>query len=142
MMKGFADFLGDWRLSRRIEDRLTGQVATFCGSARFVAEPASEPAMLCYDEKGQLALADGTSFEATRRYFWQFHADRVDVFFDDHRSFHHFVPEGKVAGADHLCGADLYLVTYDFTAWPSWSSVYSVKGPRKDYVSTTEFAPA
>ena len=38
----------------------------------------------------------------------------------------------------HLCAPDRYEVAYDFTAWPHWSATWTVEGPRKDYVMTSQ----
>ena len=56
-----------------------------------------------------------------------------EVAFHDGRPFHRFAAGESGAGTDHLCGADLYRVAYDWSAWPDWRAVWEVTGPRKDY---------
>lgn len=63
------------------------------------------------------------------------------MFFDDGRPFHRFCLAQKAEGSDHPCGDDLYRVAYDFSDWPHWQAVWTVVGPRKDYTSTTRYAP-
>ncbi len=131
------DFLGRWALERRISDHHSGQDGQMTGEAVFTTQGADR---LIYDETGTLTLAGGTAFTATRRYLWQFGESQIAVFFADGRPFHTFVPAGHAAGTDHPCGDDFYTVRYDFTCWPDWQAVWTVTGPRKDYVSTSRYA--
>lgn len=130
------DFVGEWRLEREIADRHAIQSGTMVGQAVFLL---SAPERLDYAETGILQLAQGPALTAQRRYFWQFGAGGVQVFFQDGRPFHDFIPHGHATGTDHPCGEDYYTVRYDFTAWPLWTAVWTVKGPRKDYVSTSVY---
>jgi len=132
------DFLGQWTLQRTIRDHLQGQHGTLEGQAVFAATDAAH---LTYDETGTLTLENGARLEATRQYLWAFTPNAVVVSFDDGRPFHQFVPAGHAAGTDHPCGDDFYTVRYDFTLWPEWTAVWTVKGPRKDYVSTSTYHP-
>ncbi|EBA11406.1 DUF6314 family protein [Roseobacter sp. CCS2] len=133
-----AEFLGQWRLHRTIRDHLNGQHGTLEGQAVFTAIDAAH---LTYEETGRLTLANGAQLEATRQYLWQFTPNTVVVTFDDGRPFHQFVPSGHAAGTDHPCGDDVYTVRYDFTEWPQWTAIWTVQGPRKDYVSTSTYRP-
>ena len=133
-----ADFQGVWALRRTIVDRRDGQNGTLAGQAVFMT---TQPDHLTYEETGRLTLESGVTLEAQRRYQWVFAAGAVIVTFEDGRPFHSFTPEGHAAGTDHPCGDDFYTVRYDFTAWPVWRAVWTVKGPRKDYVSTSTYRP-
>ncbi len=132
------DFLGGWALRRQITDHLTGQDSHLSGEAQFTNAGTQA---LAYHESGTLVLSNGAQIAATRDYLWAFTSDRVDVQFADGKPFHSFIPAGHAAGSDHPCGADFYTVRYDFTKWPRWTAVWTVTGPRKDYVSTSEYAP-
>ncbi|MGJ8622196.1 MAG: DUF6314 family protein [Yoonia sp.] len=136
-MLGIADFQGEWSIKRQIVDHLAGQDGTLVGQAVLTQ---TDPDQLDYAEAGTLTLATGAQMTAVRRYLWTFGRDCVAVCFDDGRPFHSFVPDGHAAGTDHPCGADFYQVRYDFTRWPAWSAVWTVTGPRKDYVMTTHYA--
>ena len=129
------DFLGDWQLDRVITDRL----GTMNGTLTGVATLSGTGAHVSYDETGRLTLAAGPVMEATRRYLWAFEAGGVVVRFTDGADFHAFAPDGKAVGTTHLCGEDLYDVTYDFRDWPVWTATWSVKGPRKDYTSVSSY---
>lgn len=135
MILGAADFKGDWQLERIITDRLGGMNGTLSGIATF----AGEGGALTYDETGRLALTTGPVMEATRRYLWTFARDNVVVSFADGADFHSFSPSGAAIGTTHLCGADVYDVTYNFAQWPVWTATWSVKGPRKDYTSVSRY---
>jgi len=134
-----ADFAGVWLLRRQIDDRLSKQTGEFDGTATLIDGTGGG---LIYDEKGTMKLGDGPAMTAERRYLWSFDAGRIDVTFADGAPFHSFMPAGHVAGTDHPCGADFYTVRYNFTAWPVWSAVWTVTGPRKDYVSTSVYTLA
>ncbi|MFG5380310.1 DUF6314 family protein [Yoonia sp. R2-816] len=135
-MLTLADFKGEWRITREITDRLTGNAGRLEGTATFTDDA---PDTLLYEERGRLRLGDGPEMAATRRYRWHFADGRVDMTFDDGSAFHSFVPHSYVSGTDHQCGDDAYAVRYDFIPWPRWRAVWVVTGPRKDYTSVTEF---
>lgn len=130
------DFQGVWALRRTIVDRRDGQNGVLEGQVVFTATDADH---LTYHEQGQLTLDSGVTLEAQRCYHWAFTPLDVVVTFDDGRPFHAFTPAGHAAGTDHPCGDDFYTVRYDFTAWPVWRAIWTVKGPRKDYVSTSTY---
>ena len=138
MIRGPQDFLGDWTLHRTIKDRLHGHDGTLEGVAAFSEKDATH---LIYDEAGTLTLENGTTLEATRQYLWAFTPEMVTVSFWDGGLFHQFVPSDHAEGTDHPCGDDFYTVRYDFTTWPHWRAVWTVTGPRKDYVSTSTYRP-
>lgn len=136
-MLGRSDFLGRWRLSRQIADSHADQQGTLTGTATMRADGTHG---LIYDEVGTFQLGQGAPMQATRRYLWTFGASEVTVTFANGDAFHSFVPVGQSAGSDHLCGADMYKVRYDFTAWPNWSARWAVQGPAKDYVMLTNYS--
>ncbi|MBM1222364.1 trigger factor [Ponticoccus sp. SC2-23] len=126
-------FLGRWRITREIEDRL-GPDARFDGEA-VISETA--PGRWLYHETGRLGFGTGPLFEAERRYVWAPDATGIEVFFEDGRAFHRIPLAG---GADrHHCDPDLYDVTYDFTAWPQCWAIWTVSGPRKSYVMRSRY---
>ena len=129
-MRGRADFAGVWQVLRQITDRRAGQAGQFSGTATLTPHG---PQGLLYAETGQMQIGAGPVMQATRRYLWLLDGARVFVQFEDGRPFHHFTPLGLAAGTDHLCGADMYRVIYDFTGWPGWTACCEVSGPRKAY---------
>jgi hypothetical protein len=90
-----------------------------------------------YVEETALTLPDRTVLNGTRTYLWTEVEGGIDVRFDDGRPFHTI---RFTAPADnHWCDPDTYTVTYDFDAFPNWTSVWAVKGPRKDYRMVTRY---
>jgi hypothetical protein len=136
-MPVLSDFIGTWSLSRDIQDAKYGQNGQMTGQACLTASDSG----LLYHETGALVLTGGMQMQAERRYIWDSAGAEIAVHFDDGRDFHHFDPAGVAVGTSHLCGADLYNVTYDFTQWPQWSATWIVTGPRKDYTSLTRYNP-
>lgn len=129
------DFRGTWGMLRQITDRLGVMDGQLTGQAVF----AGVAGRLRYDETGTLTLVSGAQMEATRCYEWVFDQNDVRVFFEDGTAFHSFCLTGTAHGTPHLCGEDLYKVTYDFADWPVWTATWTVAGPRKDYTSVTRY---
>jgi len=133
-------FAGDWSLYRHIFDLDSQWLGRFEGLATLSEEGGHDG--LAYFEQGKLQFGGLTAIDATRKYYWQFpNEDRIDVTFDDHRSFHHFDPNTNRSDATHFCDPDTYDVTYDFTNWPIWRVEWRVEGPRKDYRMVSVYSP-
>ncbi|MEO1639448.1 MAG: DUF6314 family protein [Pseudomonadota bacterium] len=132
-----SDFIGGWQLRRTIDDRYSRQSGQLLGGARFARK---DDGKVTYHETGKVRFGDGPVMQTHRTYLWRFSDALVDVFFEDGSAFHSFAPQGTTAGTDHFCGDDLYQVAYDFTAWPTWKTVWSVKGPRKDYTMISAYS--
>lgn len=121
------DFAGNWNLTRRIVPK-DGPVAQFEGTASWSWKERG----LSYLEHGVMTLSGHLPMQAERRYFWK---DDLSVYFDDGRFFHAVPATG--GETRHWCDPDTYTGTYDFAAWPDFTLVWHVTGPRKDYRSTT-----
>ncbi len=135
LVDGLRAFVGDWRVTRRIDDVRAGVEGRFTGVASFHPE---EEELICR-EQGMLVYAGQPPLEATRLYRWRAEgADRIAVDYADGRPFHSF-PLDPHAQAEHHCAPDLYRVVYDFSAWPVWRATWTVSGPRKSYVSMSEY---
>jgi hypothetical protein len=119
-----------------IADHRGAVEGVFDGFAVIVAEGK---AAATYAEEGLLRMGDGPQLTATRAYRWQFSEDAVAVFFVDGRPFHNFRLDAGEVAAEHLCGADLYRVRYDFAGWPFWTARWEVQGPRKDYAMESQY---
>ena len=133
-----SDFLGSWRVERRIDDRRAGVAGRFDGTAAFAPQEGG----LRYREEGTLRLGDGPALAAARESLWRWGGEGIEVLFADGRPFHRFVPEGRATGTEHPCGGDLYRVVYDLTAWPAWSTLWEVEGPTKSYALRTAYLRA
>lgn len=133
---GLEDFAGRWTISRRIEDARMGEVLQ--GTGGVTCHPAPGGGLI-YDEELWLSPPGRPALRGTRRYLWREIPGGIAVFFEDGRPFHRIALGGSEAGDRHDCAPDLYRVHYDFRDWPGWSARWQVSGPRKDYVSLTEF---
>lgn len=131
------DFLGDWRLRRRIADLRTGETGRLSGRVCFTATSGGA----IQHEEGTLRLPGRPPLTATRRYLWAEAPGRLVLSFADGRPFHDFAADAPEPEAEHPCGADLYRVRYDFRRWPRWRAVWRIRGPRKDLVIVSAFAP-
>ncbi|WP_111428513.1 DUF6314 family protein [Rhodobacteraceae bacterium DSL-40] len=132
-----AAFEGDWRISRRIEDRRNGLSGRFEGRACFTPEAGGG---LRYEETGTLRLGAGPPMAAARRYLWRETLGMIEVWFDDGRFFHAFDPARPDPAAHHDCPPDSYDVRYDFAAAPrAWASRWQVAGPRKAHLIESHY---
>jgi hypothetical protein len=120
-------FIGKRPLSRQILPT-KGPKAFFQGMAHW---HEVSPHKLMYHEAGWLELADQKPIWATRSYVWEDGANGPRVFFADGRFFHDIPQSGVMAF--HDCPPDMYHVTYDFSAWPRFQTIWDVRGPRKEY---------
>ena len=133
-----AQLAGRWRLDRHIRDHRAAAEGFLTGEAVFTPQAGG----LEYRETGELRYAGQSPVRAERRYLWRESAGRVAVLFDDGRPFHDFPLGAGLAEAVHDCAPDRYGVSYDFTDVPRWRAVWRVRGPRKDYLMTSRYAPA
>jgi hypothetical protein len=134
-MPQLADFEGRWRIARRIEDFWMGTTGLFEGLARFVPDGVG----LAYSEVGELKLPQEVPMTARRGYLWRRERDHICVLYEDGRPFHRIEAGAQVTQDWHDCPPDTYDVTYNFSNWPEWRMIWKVQGPRKDYVSISDF---
>jgi len=134
---GLEEFAGVWRLERQINDNHGARLGTLNGMARFAADGTG----LTYNEEGKLVLPGSAPLAAGQGYLWRPDPGGIAVLFTDERPFHLIAP-GLAPKAEHICGADLYRVAYDFSGWPEWTATWRVIGPRKDYRMTSRYRPA
>jgi hypothetical protein len=132
-----ARFRGVWTVARDIEDFSGGPSGRFRGLARITVEGDG----LRYAEQGLLTLG-ASKTQAARVYLWRPEGPTgVTVLFDDGRQFHRF-DWGRTTCEDvHHCGQDVYEVRYSFAA-DGWHAHWRVRGPRKDYASTSRYLRA
>ena len=126
---------GQWSLARCIrhadgrENSLTGKAVFTRSGTRLIQE-----------ESGLLRLDDQV-LKARQRLNWCQDGFLLRVHFADMRPFHE-IPMGVAdPEAVHDCPPDRYHVAYDFARWPIWTSVWTVTGPRKDYVMNSTYTP-
>ncbi|MGR3467557.1 MAG: DUF6314 family protein [Shimia sp.] len=127
-------FLGFHHVERDIVEA-DGTVQHAVGAAGLHLRDGGAPFL--YAESLKLTLATGQVFRASRRYIWHPTEGGFDIHFDNDRFFH--AMRWATPQAVHWCDPDRYDVTYDWQGWPDWSSTWSVKGPRKDYILRSRY---
>ena len=126
---------GLWTVSRRVQHS-DGRVDTFEGRADF----RRSGGRLVQQEEGIMTPGRAAQgLRATRSYIWSANEGRLDVAFDDMRPFHSVPLGADIHETVHLCDPDRYQVAYDLRDFPTWSTVWTVEGPRKSYVMTSHF---
>ncbi len=128
-----------WAFERIIDD-----AASMNGIATFA--PCGGDESLAYHEEGSLCLANGQLFGAIRDYHFQYRQDGFAVFFAETplRLFHEILLTrnalGELTGsASHQCNNDLYTSSYKFASTMRFSIEHVAFGPRKNYISRTQF---
>ena len=142
------DYLaGDWDVVREIADHRSGVAGSFRGRASFRLRPESEAAdpggqgcrMLELAEQGQLRF--GAHYgPAGRSLLYHGCSDgSADVRFADGREFYHLDLRTGACRAVHLCRADRYAVTVTWLTADSFTEVWQVTGPAKNYDLTSVY---
>ena len=134
----FDQLEGSWSLERIIEG-----LATMEGVATFTRDGADA---LAYHEEGEVRLVHGQAVKAHRDYRFERAPRGFNVLFAEvtPRLFHRIElareDTALTGAAAHLCAPDTYDSSYQFLADGSFVIRHAVRGPRKDYVSTTTFS--
>lgn len=164
----FDSLNGKWAMQRDIANfRDDGLAGTVSGSANFERRDPTSPdtaAEYLYIEDGKFTTTTGMVLQATRRWIWRYHDSAateapISVHFvkadgeteDYVYNLLTFPPkEGSEivdgrevlkARAEHPCGDDFYVSTYEFTmAMGKFEVRHEVKGPSKDYISRTTYS--
>lgn len=133
----FGFLVGVWRIEREVH----GQIA-MVGTAEIRATGTD---VAEYRERVVVKLADGAAFSGSQRYRVQRAAEGFELRFADTGALFQdlrFTCEkdgGLRATAIHVCGEDRYASEYVLGPRRWFSIRHSVVGPRKDYLSTTQF---
>ena len=165
----FVSLDGEWHMRRVIKSFLAaGLDGDVNGQAVFQSRQPTNPAVIAeylYVETGTFLTSVGTSMIVSRRWIWQLSAkageDSISVHFvkadDETEDYMYHVLDFKEkrstdrslqAHGDHFCQPDTYTTTYSFelddrgaqSAPDTFSVKHVVKGPSKDYVSTTVYS--
>lgn len=134
MVTRLSEFEGLWALSRRITDTLGGREGKLEGQAEFIARDEH----WLYQETGILHWPNSAPMVANRGYQFFETQGRIEIRFQNGDPFHSFTWANPTA--THDCPPDFYEVSYDFGAWPEWTSQWHVTGPRKDYRLLSQYS--
>jgi Family of unknown function (DUF6314) len=140
---------GDWDVVREIADHRTGVAGSFRGRASFRPGPAAaaEPAgldghVLDFAEHGELKFGAHRG-PASRSLRYHGRSDGcADVRFADDREFYRLDLRSGSCRAVHPCGPDRYAVTVTWLSDDSFTEVWQVTGPAKDYDLTSVYTRA
>lgn len=128
---------GVWAIRRSISNG-----AALTGMAAFTQLTDDK---LHYDERGELVLADGHRFAATRSYVFHRSGAGFDVYFADEpaKLFHAISLVERngiwIGNGDHPCRDDLYQTRYAFRADDTFIIAHTVRGPRHHYDMETTY---
>jgi hypothetical protein len=161
----FRGLQGRWSITRQLESSLPSfPTGTFAGTASFHPRyPTSRDytSEYLYVEEGELKTDAGLNIPANKRYAYRYSAesDQVSVWFvkPDGKTIDYFFHDisllpkeadayssGWKAKGTHLCEKDNYDSAYEFrftgATLQALTIKFIVKGPNKDYVSTTQFS--
>lgn len=152
---------GKWKIHRTLDSTLPSMPSgRFTGTAHFYPRiPTADDATgeYLYAEEGDFATASGFNMKASRRYAFRYSemTERISSWFvkEDGSVDYLFLDlelrpksvapasNAWLATASHPCSPDTYDATYEWrfdkAALASFRVKYVVKGPQKDYVSTT-----
>jgi hypothetical protein len=124
-------------VDRRIRDWRAGQDGSFRGTARFRA--SADGCGLEYTEDGDLRFGSHHG-RAQRRLIYRGRADgAADVRFADGREFYRLDLRDGGWQAEHPCRADSYHVTTRRVSPDSFTEIWQVAGPGKDYELETTY---
>ena len=99
----------------------------------------AEVTRTAFEERCTVYHSHGT-FDANRTYILHPAGGGVQVRFPDGRAFVG-MDERARQHVRHLCGNDLYRGRFLFGEG-EWREAWTVRGPRKDYISLTRYRPA
>lgn len=134
--------MGHWHYQRCI----TGGYKA-AGTVTFSLHDASEGTLL-YAETGVLRTPHGEALNAWQRYLFKPQTQQLLILFDEQppRPFHAVslrMKQDAVMGRSvHLCGADHYDSSYIFCPHGQFYITHRVHGPRKRYISKTQYTRA
>ena len=145
--------VGKWNFEREIHDHLSCSSQFVHGQ---VAYSMQEPQLdsLRYREDGFLDLPNGNTLEVFREYDYLCTGNTLELYFVENGERTYLFLSLKfekqengywLATSDHLCIKDLYKGTFQIAFDGMGASevimTYRVKGPNKDYESTTRLSP-
>lgn len=133
-------FVGQWSISRLIQDTLEDQSGNMEGIVTF--HPLSQT-LLHYEEKGQFRLND-QSFDVFRHYGYEFFEFHLAIYFVRNLEERRFDPfcqltfdENGWAKTHHPCRDDLYQGTFELISENQFKTTWLVNGPEKQTCLST-----
>lgn len=133
--------LGQWTLSRSIEDHRSGNRGSFVGTAALVeADPGSGSVITDqarYDESGELRFRARTSHACRSLIYTRVNEAAVMLHFADGRPFVDLDLTSGPWTSIHDCGEDVYELETTALSQELVRERWRVRGPNKDYDAIT-----
>jgi hypothetical protein len=143
---------GEWDVVREIADHRTGVAGSFRGQASLRPRPTSADAdadagsldgdVLEFTEHGELRFGAHRGPASRRLRYYGRSDGSADVRFADDREFYRLDLRSGSCRAVHPCRADRYAVTVTWLSEDSFTEVWQVTGPAKDYDMTSVYTRA
>ncbi len=138
---------GEWDVVREIADHRTGVAGSFRGRASFrplaesaAAEPGGRDGrVLEFAEHGELRFGAHRGPAGRRLRYYGRSDGTAEVRFADDREFYSLDLRSGGCRAVHPCRADRYAVTVTWLSADSFTEVWQVTGPAKDYDMTSVY---
>jgi Family of unknown function (DUF6314) len=136
---------GDWDVVREIADHRSGVAGSFRGHASFRPQPEAADAdgldgrVLELTEQGELRFGARRGPASRSLLYYGCSDGSAEVRFADGREFYHLDLRTGACHAVHPCRADRYAVTVTWLSADSFTEVWQVTGPAKDYDLTSVY---
>lgn len=137
-------FCGEWRMSRRIDDRRAARLGRAWGQAMF-AQERPERAQETTCTESLTVEYGGRRWPAEQIYRWRFPDENIAQLYSlgggilGEMKFEQLRHRWRSAFV-HVCGEDRYQAEAHLESDRHWRLTWRVAGPRKDYTLDTEYA--
>ena len=132
----FRNLEGEWVIKRNL-----GAVGNAQGKAQFVKSKDNDH-VLCYTEKLDVMLVRGgiqSGAHQEYRFVYDEARDSIEKYTSSEELMYKLNISAGCASGAYQCKQDHYIAQYNFLNENHFTLTYSVKGPDKNYVITTEF---
>ena len=129
-----SDIIGDWLISRNIEDKLNQRNFILNGKAIFIKKDS----LFYYKETG-IIKSDDFESRAHQDYTWIIKQYGWKINFSDGSHFHDLELENTKQEVYHHCGNDIYKGEFTLNLPKEYEVIWNVSGPNKNYISHTSY---
>ena len=129
-----SDIIGQWEITRNIEDRLNQKKFELKGEATF----SDNDTLYHYNETG-IMKSESFQSKAHQDYLWVITSEGWKINFIDGSHFHDLELVNQEQHVYHKCVNDIYRGEFLLNLPNDIKVLWNVSGPRKDYVSHTYY---
>ena len=132
------DLVGKWKIEREVCDPLGHLKSRMHGMGNFLL---LEPDELIYQEQLWHETDGDKLLFATKFYRYFFKEDSIEVYFHQEESNRLFMtlPIGREMIGTSKCKEDRYRLKWDWVDDDQFLTLYTIKGPQKDYTIESRF---